>query len=60
MGHETPHWESSGQISPQGGPQADGEATSESTVRSMGLPPSGIWDGRGGITGGGYLHLPPP
>ena len=29
-----------GRIPPQGGLQADGEATSERTVQSMGLPPS--------------------
>ena len=29
MGHDTAHWEGFGWLSPQGGPQADGEATSE-------------------------------
>ena len=59
MGDDTPHWEGLGRILPQGGPQADGEATSEREVWCMGLPPSGGRDGGGGIVGGGYPCLPP-
>ena len=29
MGDDTPHWEGFGRIPPQGGPQADGKATSD-------------------------------
>ena len=58
VGHDTAHWESFGWIPPQGGLQADGEATSERTGRSMGLSPAGGRDGGGGIAGGGDLCLP--
>ena len=50
VGHENPHLEGFGLISPQGGPQDDGEATSERKGRSMGLHPSGGRDGGGGIS----------
>ena len=59
VGHDTPHWEGLGRIPPQGGPQADGEETSERTGRSMGLPPAGGSDDRGGTTVGGDVRLLP-
>ena len=59
MVHDTPHWEGFGRITPQGGLQAHGEATPEMMGRSMGIYPAGRRDGRGRITGGGDLRLPP-
>ena len=60
MGPDAAHEEGVGQIPPQGGPQADGEATTERMVRRMGLPPTGGYDIRDGLKGGGELCLPPP
>ena len=60
MGHETPYWEDSGRIPPQGGPQDDREATLERKGRRMGLPTDGGRNGGGGIARGGDLHLLPP
>ena len=60
VGDATVHWEDFGLISPQGGLQVDRTITLERTVQSMGLSPTGGSDGRGRITGGGYLHIPPP
>ena len=60
MVHDPPYWEGIGRISPQGGPQADGEETSEREGRHVGIPPAGgRYDG-GGTVGGGDLRLPPP
>ena len=60
VGHDTTHWEGFGRFLPQGGPQADGEATSERTGLRMGLSPAGGRDGGGSIAGSGYLFLPQP
>ena len=49
VGHDTTHWEGLGWIPPHGGPQADGEATLERTVRSMVLYPARGCNGRGDI-----------
>ena len=54
------HEDGVGRIPPHGGLQADGVATPEGTGRRMGLPPSGVFDGRGGLEGVGYLSLLPP
>ena len=60
VGDDTIHWEVVGMVPPQGGPQADGAVTSEEEVREVGVSTSGGSDGRGGVTGGGDLRLPPP
>ena len=60
VGKDTAHWEGFGRITPQGGPQDDGEKTSDKKGRWMGVSPSDGRNGRVGITGGGYLHLPIP
>ena len=60
MGDEVAHWEGVGQIQPQGGPQADREATSEREGRSVGIPPVGGRDGGSGTEGGEYLSLSYP
>ena len=52
------HWDGFGRIPPQGGPQADGEATLTRKGRLMGVPPTGGRDVGGGTSGGGYLCLP--
>ena len=59
VSYDIPHWEGLGTIPPQGGPQADREATLESTGRGMGLSPAGGCNGGGGISVGGYLRLLP-
>ena len=59
MDHDTAHWEGFGKIPPQGGPQADVKATPVSMERIMGISPSGGFDGGGGISGDGDLHLLP-
>ena len=41
MGDDTAHWEASGHVSPQGGSQADGTATSEREGQWVGASPSG-------------------
>ena len=60
MGHEPTNREGFGRITPQGGPQADGEATLAMEVRCVDIPSGGGCDGIGGPSGGGYLLLPPP
>ena len=60
MGPEAAHEEGVGKIPPQGGLQADGVATVEGVGRRLGLPPSGRYNNRGGLTIGGELCLPPP
>ena len=52
--NDTKHWEGFGKISPQGGPQADGEATLERTGQNMGLYLSGGSNDRGIILGVGH------
>ena len=59
MGHETPHWECSWRISPKGGPQADGEATSARERRRKGISLARERDGGGGNERGGDLIFPP-
>ena len=43
---------------PQGGPQADGEATSAREGHHVDIPPVGVCNVGGGTAGGGDLHLP--
>ena len=57
---DTLHWEVFGRISPQGGPQDDGETTSARKGRRMGITPAGGRGGGGRTTGGGDLRLTPP
>ena len=52
MGTDAKYEEDVGQIPPQGGPQADKEATTDRTVRKVGLLPTEGCDDRGGLTGG--------
>ena len=52
--------EGAGQIPTQGFLLTYGEATVEGTGRRLGIPPSGGSYGRGGVTGGGDLHISPP
>ena len=59
MGPDAAHEEYVGRIPPQGGPQADGEATAEGAGRRLVLTLIGGCDGRGQFAGGGYLHLHP-
>ena len=58
VGDDTLYWYIVERIPPQDGLQADREATSEREGRSVGIPPAGGCNGRGGTTGGGYLRLP--
>ena len=60
MDDDAAHWEGVGRIPPQGGPQADREATSEREGRSVDIPPSGGRDDGSGTSGGGDLRLPTP
>ena len=55
--HYPSYWEGVGRIPPQGGLQADREATLVSKVQSMGIPPAGVRNGRGGDSRGGDLIL---
>ena len=59
VGNDNVHWESFEKIPPQGGLQADGETTLERTGHYIGVSLAGGRDGRGGITEGGDLCLPP-
>ena len=59
VGHYPTHWEDFGRIPPQGGPQADGEATSTRKGQCMGIPPSGGNSGGCKTEGGGDLRLSP-
>ena len=60
VGDDTSHWGGLGKILPQGCPHADGDETSESTGRSMGISPAGGCDDGGRIAAGEDLVLPPP
>ena len=60
MGHDPTHKEGVGQILPQGGPQADGEATLEKEGRHVDIPSTGRCNGEGGPSVGGDLCLTPP
>ena len=60
VGDDTVHWEGSGRNPPQYVPQDDRTETSEREGRGMGVSPAGRNNGRGGVTGSGYLHLPSP
>ena len=60
MGDDASHQEGVGWITPQGGPQAYREATSEREVRSVDIPPTGGRDGRSRTIVGGDLCIPPP
>ena len=59
MVHDAAHEEVFGWITPQGGPQADREATMERMGRRVGLTPSGGCNDRGGLAGSGDFRLPP-
>ena len=52
MGTDAVHEEGVGMIPPQGGLQADGEATAERTGQRVYLPPTIGCDCRGGLAGG--------
>ena len=58
MSPDAAYEEGVGQIPPQGGPQAEREATAEGAGWSLVLPPSGGCNGGGGFAGGGDLRLP--
>ena len=58
MGPDAANEEGVGWIPPQGGPQADGAATTEETGQRLGLPQAEGCNERGRFTGGGYLYLP--
>ena len=60
MGDDASHWEGVGRISPQGGLQSDGEATSAREGRSVGIPPSRERNGGGGNAVFGDLRILPP
>ena len=55
-----PHMGRVWRVLPQVVPQADMEATSERTGRSLSLSPAGGIDGRVRLARGGDLLLPPP
>ena len=57
VGDDPVHRESFGRISPQGGPQADGEASLVGEEQCVDIPSAGGRDGWGGPAGGGDLHL---
>ena len=59
VGNDTAHWGASEMIPSQGGPQADGAATSERKVQWVSISPAGGSDDRCRIIGGGDLRLPP-
>ena len=52
VGYVPTHWEDSGQLPPQCGPQIDGEVSKEEDIWEMGLPPTGGGNGGGGHEGG--------
>ena len=56
-GKDTTHWEEFGRIPPQGGPKADGMATTDEYCWEVGVSPAGKGDVGGGVTGGGDLRL---
>ena len=60
MSTDATYEEGVGQIPPQGGPQADGMATAEGSVRRLVLPTSGGYDRGSGVSGDGDLRLRPP
>ena len=60
MGPEAVNGEGVGQIPPQGGRQADREATAERMGRRVGLTTTEGCNGIGRLTGGGDLRLLPP
>ena len=60
MGDDAVHRGVLGRIPPQGGLQADREATSDRTVRSVDIHSAGVNDDRSGTSGGGELCLLPP
>ena len=53
MGPDSAHEEGVGRIPPQGGPQDDEVETTEGMGQRLGLPPSGVCDGIGGLAEGG-------
>ena len=59
VGHEPTHWEVFWRIPPQGGPQADGEATSAKEGRRVDILPAGGCDGRCGTSKGVELRVMP-
>ena len=60
VGDDTTHWEGFGRILPQDCPQDDDTTISERRDSGWVYPPLMEAMGGGGITGGGYLRLPPP
>ena len=60
VGDDTAHWDSYGQIPPQGGPQADGTTTLERKGRWVGVFPAGGSDDACRVTEGGVLRLLTP
>ena len=60
VGADTVHWDASGRITPQGGPQASGTTILDKEGRWEGVSPAGGRDGGGRITGGGELNIPTP
>ena len=60
VGYDNTHWEGSGRIILQGGPQDEGMINLDRAVQWMGISPAGRISDGGVITGGGDLHLPPP
>ena len=60
VGYDTAHREGFGKIPQQGGPQDDGETTSERTGKWMGVSLAGGNNSGGGIIGIGDLKLLPP
>ena len=60
VGDDTAHWERVGRIPPLGDPQEDGTETLEWGGQEVDVSPTDVNDGGCGVTGGGYLRLPPP
>ena len=59
VGYVPMYWEEFGRILPQGGPQTERRETVEGTRWEVGVSTTSRGDARGGITVGGYIHLPP-
>ena len=60
MVHDTAYGEGLGMVPPQGGPQADREATLERMGQSLSLSPDKGRDGGSRLERGGELRLPLP
>ena len=60
MGDDPTDWNSPGEIPSQGGKKVGGDATLETDIRDLGLPPSIIFPADDGLGGDGGLNIQTP